>query len=452
MESHENFNPSFLRPVQSDEFLPPIGFWTKLGGVVLVGSVGVAITLAAVVKYNVIVKAPATIRPSGELRIVQAAAAGTVKSIAVKENQVVNQGDTIARLDDSDLQLQKSQLAGNIQQSQQQLPRIAAQISAVDAQITAESNLMQRSISSAQADLSGNQREYKDKQVTAVTATQEAEAALELARVELTQYQKLSNTGAVAQLQVEEKRQAYKAALAKLRQVETNLNPSRAAVTIANEQIAQQRAKGEATIAALIKERANLQSTQIQIRNQLNRDVKQLQEIGIEISKMFVLAPHSGTILKLDLRNTGQVLHVGDVVAQIAPTDIPFVTKARVKPQDIAKIQLCKQENIADCKEGKVQLRVSAYPYPDYGTLKGAVRAIAPDAITPQTKDDGSEPYYEITIQSQVPYLVKDNRRYPLKPGMEVRADIISREETVLQFLLRKARLIADTWQVASRK
>ncbi|MBV9385787.1 MAG: HlyD family efflux transporter periplasmic adaptor subunit [Chroococcidiopsidaceae cyanobacterium CP_BM_ER_R8_30] len=445
MDSHENLNLTFLRPVHSDEFLPPVGFWTKLGGIVLVSSVGIAITLAAVIKYNVIVKAAATIRPSGELRIVQAEEAGTVKDIEVKENQVVNKGDTIARLDDSVLQIQKSQLAGSIQQSQQQLARIAAQISALNAQIMAESNLMHRSIASAQAELSGNQREYKDKQVTATTETQEAEAALELARVELTQYQKLSNTGAVAQLQVEEKRQAFKAAVAKLQRIRASLNPSQAAVTVAKEQIAQERAKGEATIADLVKERANLQSTQIQTRNQLSHDVKQLQQIGIEISKMFVLAPHSGTILKLKLRNSGQVVHAGDVVAQIAPTDIPFVTKARVKPQDIAKIQVCQQENVADCKQGKVQLRISAYPYPDYGTLKGAVRAIAPDAITPQTGNEASEPYYEITIQSQAPYIVKAHRRYPLKPGMEVTADIISREETVLQFLLRKARLIADT-------
>ena len=31
-----------------------------------------------------------------------------------------------------------------------------------------------------------------------------------------------------------------------------------------------------------------------------------------------------------------------------------------------------------------------------------------------------------------------------IQAGMEGRADIVSREETVLQFLLRKARLIAD--------
>ena len=85
-------NPEFLRPVQSDEFLPPISLWTTLGGLFLVSTVGAAITLAAVIKYNVTVKAPATVRPLGELRIVQAATEETVTSFKVKENQVVNTG------------------------------------------------------------------------------------------------------------------------------------------------------------------------------------------------------------------------------------------------------------------------------------------------------------------------------------------------------------------------
>jgi HlyD family secretion protein len=83
----------------------------------------------------------------------------------------------------------------------------------------------------------------------------------------------------------------------------------------------------------------------------------------------------------------------GDSIAQIAPSNASLIVKARVGTQDIGKVRLCKQEKVLDCKEGKVQLRFSAYPYSDYGTLKAAVRAMpaarakpyAPDAITPQS-------------------------------------------------------------------
>ncbi|MBR8841150.1 MAG: biotin/lipoyl-binding protein, partial [Stigonema ocellatum SAG 48.90 = DSM 106950] len=94
----------FLSPVQNDEFLPPISNWTRLGGFVLIGTVGAAVNLAAVIKYNVTVDAAATVRPVGEIRLVQAANGGTVTNILVKENQVVKKGQTIALIDPFQLQ------------------------------------------------------------------------------------------------------------------------------------------------------------------------------------------------------------------------------------------------------------------------------------------------------------------------------------------------------------
>jgi multidrug efflux pump subunit AcrA (membrane-fusion protein) len=250
-----------------------------------VGTVGAAIILTAVTKYNITVKAPATVRPSGEVRIVQAATEGTVKSILVKENMVVKQGDAIAHIDDSQLQTKKSQLQGNIQNSQLQLSNIAAQISALDAQRDSEFRLMNRNIASAQADLSRNQRDYKDRQVTTQTEVQEAEAALALAQAQMKQYQQLANTGAIATLQITEKEEAFKAAQARLERAKASLNPSGASVTMATERIAQERARGESTLATLNKERESLLQRQTEIQNQLNRDHKDFQQIEIELNQ-----------------------------------------------------------------------------------------------------------------------------------------------------------------------
>ncbi|HEY9847027.1 MAG TPA: HlyD family efflux transporter periplasmic adaptor subunit [Candidatus Caenarcaniphilales bacterium] len=434
----------FLHLVKSDEFLPPISRWTTLGGLFIVGAVGVAVTLACVIKYNVTVKAPATVRPAGELRIVQAATEGTVKSIVVKENQVVNQGEAIAYIENSRLQTQKSQLQGNIQQSQRQLAQIAAQLEALNSQRLAESSLVNRTIASAKADLSRNQRDYRDRQIIPQTEVQEAEAALELAKEELKRYQQLGNTGAIAALQIKEREQAFKAAQARLTRAKASLNPSNAPVIIATEQIAQEKARGLASQAALNREREELLQRQVEIQNQLNRDVRELQQIGIELDKTVILAPTSGTILNLNLRNESQVVRSGDSVAQIAPSNASLVVKARVAAQDISKVRDCKEEKVLGCEQGKVQLRFSAYPYPDYGMLKGVVRAIAPDATTPQNSPGAAAPYYEVTIQPERPYLIRSDHEYPIKPGMEVTADIISKEETILTFILRKARLLTN--------
>ena len=439
-------NPDLLPQVQqSEEFLPPISLWTTLGGVFIVGTVGVAVTLAAIIKYNVTVKAPATVRPTGDLRIVQAATAGTIKSIQVKENQVVRQGDAIATIDNSQLQLKKSQIEGNIQQNQQQLAQIAAQINTLDEERESQSNFINRTIASAQAQLELNRRDYKDKQITTSTQVLEAQAALDLAKEELKRYQQLANTGAIASLQVKEKEQAFIAAQARLKGAQAGLNPSAAPVAIATEQIARERARGLATLATLNKEREQLQSTRTEIQNQVGNNVKELQRIEIELGKTAIVAPTDGTILKLELRNFGQVVSPGTSIAQIAPADAKVVVMARVAAQDISNVKSCKEAKVEECKDGKVQLRFSAYPYPDYGVLKGAVRAIAPDATTPQSGSVGAvAPSYEVTIEPERPNFVRGDRSYPILPGMEATADIISKEDTVLTFMLRKARLITD--------
>jgi HlyD family type I secretion membrane fusion protein len=436
-------NEAVLPKASSDEFLPPISPWTTLGGLFMVGTVGVAFILAALFKYNVTVKAPATVRPLGELRIVQAAKEGTVERIKVKENQVVKQGEIIAILDDSRLQTQKNQLQGNIQQLQRQLTQMNAQIAALDRQITAETNRNQRVIASAQADLSRNQRDYQDRQITTQTDVKEAEAALRLANAEFNAYQQLVESGAVSQLQFQQKQQAVKAALARLEGVQASLNPSAANVAIASERIAQEKATGEATTATLNKEHVALIQQQIELQNQLERDVRQLQQVEIDLKQTIIAAPTEGTILKLNLRNSSQTVQPGTEIAQIAPSNTQSVVKALVTSQDIGKVKTAQN----------VQLRVSACPYPDYGTLKGVVSAISPDAIALQQDGttstvgshvSGTPSFYEVTIQPERLSLSDGTRQCLIQLGMEGRADIISREETILQFLLRKARLIGN--------
>jgi multidrug efflux pump subunit AcrA (membrane-fusion protein) len=110
------------------------------------------------------------------------------------------------------------------------------------------------------------------------------------------------------------------------------------------------------------------------------------------------------------------------------------VIKARIATQDIGKVKV----------DQKAQMRVSAYPYPDYGILLGTVKTISPDAIILQNSGSNPiPPYYEVTIEPKQFYL-KDDPKNALLSGMEIQADIIAQDETVLKFILRKARLLTD--------
>ncbi|MBD2250408.1 HlyD family efflux transporter periplasmic adaptor subunit [Nostoc parmelioides] len=690
--------PEELPTLEANEFLPHIGKWTSIGGVVVFSIFIVGVVLTSVLKYNVTVKVPATIRPVGELRLVQSLINGKILKISVAENQMVAEGQAIAYIDDSRLQTQKSQLQNLIQQSQLQLNKIDAQLGEIDAQITAQTNLNDRTTIAAQAELSGTQRNYADQQVKAtadmtqaqsaltlariqkdrlqreklltatvreteaalelarvqsdrlqrekllkttvdeaetglklareqrdrlrrdrllrttvqetqtalnlakaqqerlqreqllaktvqeaetalnlarvqrdrlqqdrvLTATvQEAEAALSLARVQRERLQPIVASGAIARSffeekdqavisaearleqakanaknlledkeqaviaaeakleqakanaknLLEEKEQAVKSAEAKLEQAKANaknlleekdqgviaaeakleqakanaknlleekeqaviaaeakleqakanaknlqeekdqaltvaqtnlakartaINPNDASVTVASERIKQEQARGEVTLAALKKERETLLQQRLEFQKQLDRNRKELQQAENDLNQSIVRAPIAGTVLQLNLRNPGQVVQPSEAIAQIAPLNAPIQIKANVQAQDINKVKPGQQ----------VQMQVSACPYPDYGTLKGTVKTIAPDALpvannSPQTTT-AKATAYEVIIEPHTPYVGRGDRQCQLKTGMQGKADIISRRETVLRFILRKARLIAD--------
>jgi HlyD family secretion protein len=148
-------------------------------------------------------------------------------------------------------------------------------------------------------------------------------------------------------------------------------------------------------------------------------------------------------ILKLELRNSGQVVNLGSAIAQISPSYTPLVIKARVAAADISKVFVCNSPEVVSCRKGKVKMRFLSYPYPDYGILIGAVRSITADAILPQDNIT-AEGYYEVTIEPENLYLQRDLQQYLIQAGMEVVADIISEEESVLTFILRKTRLLTN--------
>ncbi|HEY9766945.1 MAG TPA: HlyD family efflux transporter periplasmic adaptor subunit [Coleofasciculaceae cyanobacterium] len=491
--------PGFLPQLQENEFLPPIGRWIIFGGVFVVTTVGLTVPLSSVAKYKETVKAPASLRPAGELRIVQAATPGTITELRVRENQPVKQGDIIAIVDGSRLETKQTQLEDNIRQSKLQLQQIQAQIAAQNNRILAEQDRLNRAVTSANAELDRRQREYQNLMITTAAEVEEAEANLELAAEELNQaqtdlitatadwnsskaelsaavakrnrYQTIADSGALSRDHLEEaklsvvqlqqqvygkqaaiKRQqqeitrrelAVAAVQARNNSVRAALNPSDAEVAIARSNIAQERAVGRATIANLHKEQQALEQQRIELQNQIERDKSELQQVKRELEQSIITATADGTIFQLNLRNTGQTVVAGDKIAQIAPEDATLTLKAMVSAKEIGKIKT----------NQTTSTKISACPYPDYGTLKGTVTKIAPDAIAPQTDNargatqaniPSGKAFYEVAIAPETNVLQRQQHQCLLQSGMEGTTDIITREETVLKFLLRKAKLLTN--------
>ena len=386
------------------------------------------------------VKAPARIRPNGELRIVQSPVKGKVKSIQVTSNQVLNKGDVIAYIDDSDLIIQKKQLQGSIEQGNILLARTDAQIAAVEQKIIAEKNKINSTIASAEAELSRQQRRYEDRKITTVAEVAEIEAVLKLAQEEYNRYQELADTGAISWLKLKEKEAALETAVARLQKVKAALNPSPAEMEIAQKQIAQAKAIGKATLASLTAEKEQLKQQKAEIANNLYRDQQELELLETKFQDTIIRSPIAGTIQQLHFRNSNQVVQEGDILAQIAPSNTPLEIKTWVAPETISKLEVGQ----------RALIKISACPYPDYGTLPGTVSAVSPDSSVEssvESQDKGNNiatASYEVTIQPQSLSLSSGAKKCTIQAGMEGRAEIITQKETVLTFLLRKARILTD--------
>jgi HlyD family secretion protein len=427
--------------LEEDEYLPSLSPWITFSGMGLVVLFSVSILLSSVFKFSDTVKAPAVVRPVGELKVAQSSMEGVIEQIYVQENQVVSKGDIVARLDDSLLRSKISQLYTNMQRATMQVFQINSQLKGIENQIIAESNMTARTVAAAQASVIEQQNNYQNLSTGALADYEEAAANLNLATQEVQSYQQLEAVGAIPKLNVRQKEAAVKAASARVRKLKALMNPTSAPIVRAKELVIQEQARGQASLAGLKQQRDQFFQNRIEAQNQVARSQIEVQQAEKELKGTIVKATADGTVLQLKLRNPGQVVQAGQAIAEIAPPNYSLLVKAQVGASEINKVR----------KGSEVQMRVNGCPYTEYGTLQGVVKSVSVDIVSaapsPGIGDSpatSKAPTYEVTIQPKALFLERGNNICRLKYGMDGRVDIITRKETVLEFILKKARLLTD--------
>lgn len=87
-----------------------------------------------------------------------------------------------------------------------------------------------------------------------------------------------------------------------------------------------------------------------------------------------------------------------------------------------------------------VQLTYEAYPYQRYGNHEGRVAGISDTTIDPREQrvllPDIRQPVYQVDVTLPAQRLLADGVAYPLRSGMRLRAEIVTSEMTLLEFLL----------------
>lgn len=394
--------PPTLMGVSADDFLPGPGPWASALGRQLLVVISLAGLALAVWPLRETVKAPGAVRPSGENTTVQSEQGGTVQKVLLRPNQLVRAGDLLAVFDSRPLQAERRQLDEELATLEGQ----ALQARDEQRSLAAQAQALER--------LSDSLTESSRRGV------EQARATLAFDRSELRRYRSLQESGAVPRSLVEEKQ---------ARQI-----VSQSEVLKALQGVSEQRARGMNELARLRQSASQARSSANELRKQVAQRRARLQQVQRGLDLATVRAPISGSVLSTNLRHAGQVLRPGEVIAVLAPLSSRFEVKLQVPADRISQVR----------PGQSATLKVTACPTAEFGVLPARVVSVSADTVPGasapgQTSPTGST--YQVLLEPKRTALNGRQSSCRLRLGMEVSGDVVTRQTTVLMFLLNKLRL-----------
>lgn len=94
---------------------------------------------------------------------------------------------------------------------------------------------------------------------------------------------------------------------------------------------------------------------------------------------------------------------------------------------------------MAISREGQeATIKLTAYDYTIYGTLKGEVDFISSDTFKDENaRDPNGDPHYKVTLRVDMTALTPRQQAIEIRPGMLSEVELHTGGKTVLQYLLK---------------
>lgn len=395
--------------------LSPSRRWSQSIIWTLVGVSGFGILWASFARIDETVQATGKLEPKGNTLEIKAPMGGVIKSILVKDGEMVEKNQVLIELDTTaararllaldqvrartlaDLSLSQGQLGALVDRKQLN-PNQLRRLDALREEYQSRIGAAESAVAQARQQLIGTSEQLKAKQ-----------KALIIRERILSDIQPLAAAGAMARSQV----------LKELQDVE-----------LLRGEVLSLRANERRAIDALREAKSKLTNTKaltrIDFSTKVEEGEKQLAQLTNQISETQVTlryqelrSPAKGLVFDLQPSAPGYVVNTDKPVLKIVPTD-QLVARIFISNRDIGFV-----------KKGQiVKVRVDAYPYNEFGELEGRIESIGSDALEPDEKLN----YYRfpVTVSLARSGLSKNGRILPLLTGMSVNANIILRQRPII--------------------
>lgn len=429
----KSLTPAGFR-IEEADFLPaalalkekPPSDLSRICSVVIVVAVTAALTWSCFGKIDIIATARGKIIPVGSSKIVQSITSGRVKSISVKDGDHVNKGQVLIEIDDA---IPRA-LRGNAQ----------ASLSAAYNEYRVSGLLLEKLTGKALqqitfsipnlVDTAGNaelaEADYKEylshlqalrhteaSRRSAAAASRQMvaqyQAAMPLVEQKAADYQNLLNEGYVSKHDAYEKRQQRIDLVGSLGAEEARHAEAEAAAASARADIATFEAQ------FLAQQETSYKNSQQKIQSAL----QDIAKADAQIEQARVKAPIDGIVQQLAVHSDAAVANEGQALLTIVPTNAPLQIQADLSNRDVGFV-----------KSGqRIEIKIDAYPYTNYGKLSGKVISISCDSVP----DKDSDPKYQVyaTIDD-----LASNNIINAQPGMTATVEIKTGRQRIIDYFL----------------
>ena len=332
-----------------------------------------------------------TVVPSSREQVIQSLEGGIVASIAVREGDIVEKGQILARLDPTRSASSVEEVAAKYHAAIAAAARLRAELDGSETLTFPVELAGERfeQLRANEASLFRSRSRSLNEALSGLTET------LELTRQELEIAEKLQSSGAASRVDVIRLRREA---------VETELEIDRLrADTLVQAGEELQRVNAEAEVQASI-----------------------LRGLSDQLERLVFRAPMRGIVKDVAVTTIGGVIPPGGQLMTIVPLDDQLLIEARISPRDIAYIHPGQE----------AQVKISAYDYAIFGGLEGEVVTISPNTVRDEVRPE--QVYYRAYIRTREDYLTNAaGTRFPIVPGMIAVVDIRTGEKTVWQYLIK---------------
>ena len=414
---------------------PSIGRYVIFGLMVLAAFIGGALYWAFSSKLDGAVVAPASFVVEGQRKTVEHIDGGIIRSILVRDGEFVEKGQTLVRLDSTEIDVDLNVLGSQLGDLSVRRARLLAQIIAQDSFEEGDVRdqvptgvarahwyaafVTQKQLFDTEARARRTEAEINDQRILSlrdqIKGLEEQRVStlnqLEIARVELADLEtlfekKLVTVARISPRRIELERLIGNDALLRTQIAQAENQMRELELT----RLSQQKLREETITTELATVEAQMALVLPQHMGAYERR-----------KRVDILAPESGRVVNLGISTTGGVIRAGETILDIVPDDHDLIVEARVNTGDIDKLEIGQETRI----------RLSAFAQADMPEATGQIYDISADTLQ---DDRTGEAFYiaRVRLNTDQSDQVSDLK---LLPGMPADLLIRTGERTAFSYL-----------------